>query len=110
MRTDPQKNIYDVEMKWILHVRDHFSKLSQLMALPSKEAKYVAHELKQYFRFIGPCAVLQSDNGKEFTANIVKHVMAILNARMAIIHGRPRTPRDQVRVVSRRSQRVDCCV
>jgi len=52
--------------KFIMHVKDHFTKFSWLSALPSKEAVNVAANLRQIFYTFGPPKILQSDNGKEF--------------------------------------------
>ena len=35
----------DEGYKWVLHIRDHFSKFSQLYALPDKSSAYVADSL-----------------------------------------------------------------
>ena len=51
---------------FIMHAKDHFTKFSWLKALPSKEAKHVAEELRNIFFTFGPPKILQSDNGKEF--------------------------------------------
>jgi len=51
---------------FIMHVKDHFTKFSWLFALSSKEAKFVANNLKGIFCTFGPPTILQSDNGKEF--------------------------------------------
>lgn len=52
--------------KFIMHVKDHFTKFSWLFALPSKEANQVATNLRNIFYTFGPPKILQSDNGKEF--------------------------------------------
>lgn len=52
--------------KFIMHVKDHFTKFSWLFALPSKEANNVATHLRNIFYTFGPPKILQSDNGKEF--------------------------------------------
>jgi hypothetical protein len=54
------------DSKFILHVKDHFTKFSWLFALPTKEAKHVATNLRNIFYTSGPPKILQSDNGKEF--------------------------------------------
>jgi transposase InsO family protein len=54
------------DSKFILHVKDHFTKFSWIFALPSKEAKHVATHLRNIFYTFGPPKILQSDNGKEF--------------------------------------------
>ena len=51
---------------FIMHAKDHFTKFSWLCALPSKEAKNVASQLRTIFYTFGPPKILQSDNGKEF--------------------------------------------
>jgi hypothetical protein len=52
--------------KFIMHVKDHFTKFSWLFPLASKEAVHVAKNLKSIFCTFGPPTILQSDNGKEF--------------------------------------------
>ncbi|CAF4134003.1 unnamed protein product [Rotaria magnacalcarata] len=89
MRTRP-----DGEFKWILHCRDHFTKYSWAYALPSKEARYVAESLLQLFFQFGSCKILQSDNGKEFTAQIIKD-LKIKWPQLVILNGRPRHPQSQ---------------
>lgn len=78
--------------KWILHVKDHFSKFSALYALRSKRASDVAQALELYINHYGPPEICQCDNGREF-----KGALLILFARMGVrvINGRPRTPRTQ---------------
>lgn len=51
--------------KFIMHLKDHFTKFSWLFALTSKEAKHVAYNLRNVFYTFGPPKILQSDNGKE---------------------------------------------
>ncbi|CAF2081135.1 unnamed protein product [Rotaria magnacalcarata] len=89
MRTRP-----DGEFKWILHCRDHFTKYSWAYALPSKEARYVAESLLQLFFQFGSCKILQSDNGKKFTAQIIKD-LKIKWPQLVILNGRPRHPQSQ---------------
>ncbi|CAF3798384.1 unnamed protein product [Adineta steineri] len=89
MRTRP-----DGESKWILHCRDHFTKYSWAYALPSKEAHYVAENLLSLFYQFGPSKILQSDNGKEFTAHVIKD-LKIMWPGLIIINGRPRHPQSQ---------------
>jgi transposase InsO family protein len=89
MRTRP-----DGEFKWILHCRDHFTKYSWVYALTRKEARQVAENLVQLFFQFGPCKILQSDNGKEFTAQIIKD-LKIMWPGLVILNGRPRHPQSQ---------------
>jgi hypothetical protein len=62
----------DGMLKWILHVKDHFSKFSWAYPLGSNEPELVAEKLlNQFYSFGVPC-VLQSGNGKEFVARVIK--------------------------------------
>jgi transposase InsO family protein len=89
MRTRP-----DGEFKWILHCRDHFTKYSWGYAMPSKEAHHVAENLLLFFYQFGPCKILQSDNGKEFTAQIIKDLKKMWPG-LIILNGLPRHPQTQ---------------
>lgn len=89
LRTRPDK-----DYKWILHCKDHYSKYSWCYPLISKEAQGVANSLMTLFYQFGPCKILQSDNGKEFTAGVIKHLTNIWPGLM-IINGRPRHPQSQ---------------
>ncbi|CAM4983014.1 unnamed protein product [Rotaria socialis] len=51
--------------KFIMYVKNHFTKSSWLFALPSKEANNVATHLRNIFYTFEPPKILQSDNGKE---------------------------------------------
>lgn len=62
----------DGKFKWILRVKDHFSKFSWAYPLESKEIESVAEKLLNQFYTFGPSRILQSDNGKEFVAQIIK--------------------------------------
>ncbi|CAF1558374.1 unnamed protein product, partial [Didymodactylos carnosus] len=84
----------DGDYKWILHCRDHFSKFSWAYPLRTKEAAHVAQNLSSLFYQFGPCKILQSDNGKEFTAGVIKDLKLIWPG-VAIINGRPRHPQSQ---------------
>ncbi len=79
----------DRQYKWILHAKDHFSKLSGLWALKSKHAGPVAEAMAQWFMLLGPPAIVQCDNGTEF-----KGALLILLRKYGIkcINGSPRSP------------------
>lgn len=77
------------------HVRDHFSRFSWAKALTSKRPIEVASFLFDLFHMIGsPPTILQSDNGKEFVAQVIKELMALWPS-VKIINGRPRHPQSQ---------------
>lgn len=84
----------DNEYKWIAHAKDHFTRYSWACPLISKEAKYVAGFLFNIFLQFGASIILQSDNGKEFVAAIIKEVIALW-PNTKIINGRPRHPQSQ---------------
>lgn len=84
----------DGDFKWILHCRCHFTKFSWAYALPSKEAHHVAEKLSIIFYTFGPSKILQSDNGKEFTAQVIKD-LKIIWPGLIILNGRPRHPQSQ---------------
>ena len=62
----------DGNYKWIMHYQDHLSKYHFLRPLTSKTAKEVAENLLKIFVDFGAPSILQSDNGREFTANVIK--------------------------------------
>ncbi|XP_070183031.1 KRAB-A domain-containing protein 2-like [Littorina saxatilis] len=84
----------DRDFKWILHARDCFSKFSWAYPLESKTAAEVAGHLFDQFCTFGPPRLLQSDNGREFTANVIREVCDLWPGTV-IIHGRPRHPESQ---------------
>lgn len=84
----------DEEYKWILHYQDHALKFSVLRALVAKSANIVAHELFMIFCLIGAPLILQTDNGKEFTAAVIIALQKLW-PRMELINGRARHPQSQ---------------
>jgi hypothetical protein len=56
----------DGAFKWIMNYSDHGIKLCKFFSVCSKECRGVAWRLFNLFCFIGPPAILQSDNGGEF--------------------------------------------
>ena len=53
------------QFKWILHIKDRFSKYTQLYPLKSKHAEAVADSSAQFVAAFLPPKIMQSDNGKE---------------------------------------------
>ena len=89
LRTRPDK-----DFQWVLHCKDHYSKYSWAYPLRSKEAEPVAEHLTDLFYQFGPCKILQSDNGREFTANVIKNLKNTFPG-LVILNGRPRHPESQ---------------
>lgn len=94
-RSNPQKDVYGIEMKWLLVLKDHFTKFTMLRPIARKEAKLVAHELSFMFGVLGYPLIFQTDNGKEFTADVVLKLVRQWNPSCKTVTGRRRTPRDQ---------------
>lgn len=55
---------------WILHIKDHWSKYSQLYALIGKEATPIAECMAQWIMAFFPMKIVQCDNGKEFKGSM----------------------------------------
>jgi hypothetical protein len=57
-----------------MHYQDHLTQFSVLKALTSKSAAEVGYLLLDIFILFGAPHILQSDNGREFTANVIKEL------------------------------------
>jgi len=88
-RTEP-----DGDNKWVMHYEEHLSEFSVLRPLTQKLALLVAKELFNIFITFGAPHILQSDNGREFTAEVISEV-ASLWPQLVLINGRPRYPQSQ---------------
>jgi hypothetical protein len=53
------------QYKWILHIKDHFSKYTQLYPLKSKHAEPIAEAFAIFIVAFLPPKIMQADNGKE---------------------------------------------
>ena len=84
----------DGEYQYVVHARDHFSRYSWASPMKSKEAINVSAFLFHIFSQFGPPTILQTDNGGEFTANVIHELMAMW-PETSIINGRPRHPQSQ---------------
>ncbi|XP_046581445.1 KRAB-A domain-containing protein 2-like [Haliotis rubra] len=84
----------DSDFKWILHMRDHFSKFSWTHPLTSKRSGEVAEKLVQTFCLFGCPQIMQSDNGREFVSAVINDLCKDWPG-MIILHGRPRHPQSQ---------------
>ena len=77
----------DGDFKWVMHYQDHLTKFSILRPLKSKRAAEVAYQLTDIFLLLGAPHILQSDNGREFTANIITE-LKLLWPELKLVHGR----------------------
>lgn len=66
------QSLPDGDFKYTFHYQDHLSKYHFLRPLRSKTAVEVANHLFQIFIDFGAPQILQSDNGREFTALVIK--------------------------------------
>ena len=80
----------DGEFKFLLTYQDHGIKLCEIAPLTSKRAAAVAFALLEIFTRIGAPAILQTDNGREFSgiahANKSKLIKLSDEVRAAIAH------------------------
>lgn len=88
------QSLPDGQYKFILHYKEHLTKYSILRPLICKRAVEVAKEILNIFLDFGAPTVLQSDSGKEFTANIIKE-LGTLWPTLVLVNGRPRNPQSK---------------
>ena len=77
--------------KWIMVYQDHLTKLCVLRSLTSKRAAEVAYQLMDVFLLFGAPTIPQSDNGSEFTVNIITELKQLW-PDMKLVHEKPRYP------------------
>ncbi|KAK7095605.1 hypothetical protein V1264_004994 [Littorina saxatilis] len=88
------QSMQDGQYRWIMVYQDHLTKFVVLRPLSSKRASEVALQLVDIFNLIGAPVILQSDNGSEFTAFIIRELREIW-PELKIVHGKPRHPQSQ---------------
>ena len=88
------QSLPDGDYKFIMHYQDHLTKFSILKAFTSKRAAEVGFQLLDIFLLFGAPHILQSDNGREFTANVIKELKDLW-PEYCIVHGKPRHPQSQ---------------
>jgi len=82
----------DGHMKWICHIKDHFTKYSILFATPTKASDEIAKCVSIFMMFFGIPDVFQADNGAEFKRWVLRLVH---NHGVKVRNGRSRTPHIQ---------------
>lgn len=80
------------QFKWILHIKDHFSKYTQLYPLKSKHAEPIAAAFAQFIAAFLPPKIMQADNGKEFKGALL---ILLRKYGIQIVNGAPRSPQTQ---------------
>ncbi|GFX23411.1 KRAB-A domain-containing protein 2 [Trichonephila clavipes] len=78
----------------VIKLTDHKTKFSFLRPLTSKRATEEALEQLKIFLEVGGPHILQSDNGREFTAAVIQELKSLWPTRK-IVNGRPRHPASQ---------------
>ena len=89
MQASPQS-----QYKWIMVYQCHLTKFCILRPLTSKRAAEVAYQLLDIFLMFGAPCILQSDNGSEFTAQVIQE-LRIMYPQLKMVHGKPRHPQSQ---------------
>ena len=80
--------------KMILVYQDHLTKFCVHRPLTTKRAAEVASQLIDIFLLFGAPAILQCDNGSEFTASVITDLKLVW-PKLALFHGKPRHPQSQ---------------
>ncbi|KAK4328712.1 hypothetical protein Pmani_000907 [Petrolisthes manimaculis] len=80
--------------KWIMVYQDHLTKFCILRALTSKRAAEVAFHLLDIFLLFGAPVILQSDNGSEFTSQVITELKEVW-PKLTLVHGKPRHPQSK---------------
>jgi hypothetical protein len=85
----------DGNYKFIMNNHDHLTKFCVVESLTSKRAAEVAYKLlKSMFLLFGAPHILQSDNGRGFTAIIITDLKELW-PELVIVHGKPCHPQSQ---------------
>nr|XP_022902149.1 KRAB-A domain-containing protein 2-like [Onthophagus taurus] len=84
----------DREYKFVMVYQDHPRKFVILRALKTQRAEEVAYNLLDIFTLIGAPAILQSDNGREFSNQIVSSLKTYWPT-LTIVHGKLRHSQSQ---------------
>ena len=84
----------DGNYKFLMVYQDHLTQFCNIRALTSKHASEVAFNLIEVFTLFGEPHILQSDNGREFTALVISE-LKLMGPELVIVHGKPRHPQSQ---------------
>jgi IS30 family transposase len=80
------------QYKWILHIKDHFSKYTQLYLLKSKHIEPIAECFAQFITAFLPLKIMQADNRKEFKGALL---ILLQKYRIQVVNGAPQSPQTQ---------------
>ena len=84
----------DGNYRFILHYIEYLTKFHVIRPLQRKTATEVANQLLLIFLDFGAPHILQSDNGREFTGQVI-HELSTLWPELILVNGRPRHPKSQ---------------
>ncbi|KRX52056.1 KRAB-A domain-containing protein 2 [Trichinella sp. T9] len=84
----------DGNFKYIMTYLNHFTKFCILSPLKSKRAEEVASKLLEIFLTFGASSILQSDNGRVFSYDIIAELKTCW-PELKLVTGRPRHPQSQ---------------
>jgi transposase InsO family protein len=84
----------DGEYKWVLQLKDHFSRMIWLFPLKDKGSTEVAIALRTFLAWCGRPRRFYSDNGGEFAGD-VNDILQSIAPPIPLIHGRPYHPKSQ---------------
>jgi Integrase zinc binding domain len=84
----------DGKFKFIMVYQDHLTKFVVLKPLEFKRAEEVAYNIIDIFTLLGAPTILQSDNGREFSNQIVSNLRNMW-PELKIVHGKPRHSQSQ---------------
>ena len=68
--------------------------MTKFIVLCPLTSKRVAHQLLDIFLLMGAPSILQSDNGSEFIAEVIRELKVVW-PRLVMVHGKPRHPQSQ---------------
>ena len=88
MRREP-----DRKYRWILHIKDHYSRFCMLYPLRRRRGKHVVRCFLQWIATMGPPMILQTDNGVEFVNALITQVA--VQHQILIRRGQSGRPRSQ---------------
>ncbi|GFW08317.1 KRAB-A domain-containing protein 2 [Trichonephila clavipes] len=84
----------DSEYKFMMVYQDHLTKFVQLRSLKTKRAEEVAYHILSIFLTFSAPAILQSDNGREFSNQVIFEICAMWKDDK-IVHEKPRHSQKQ---------------
>jgi hypothetical protein len=88
------QSLPDGNFKFVVHYQEHLTKYHLLSPLTTKRAGEVARQLLKIILDFGAPHVLQSDNGRKFTAEIIRELSTLWPV-LVLVNGRPHHPQSQ---------------